>query len=354
MSSSTSSSSPIPPRTVVRATVIAPAPVSAAPAARSEAGAAARGPGWRAIVKAVLPLVVLLLVVEVGIRIIEPRLSLDILHIRRIPEIAAGMREAEGTRVLFLGNSLTRLGVNLDVVDAGLEELGSSGASLHAIYPDDTTVLDWLYLFEDAVVRAGAAPELLVIGFSHSHLADAPVRPAQTYRLGRFFTAWQDVPRLFVNDVTELDDRVSVVASKLSAAFADRERLSSRFLDLLPGYRNSSRQINDVLGGQGVAPKSGATATFDRLARLASVATEAGSRVVFVAMPTRSGYEVAPDLLRAVAVAGANIIDLRQVPGLESEHFLDSLHLGSAGAELYSEALVAELQPFVADSAPSR
>lgn len=331
--------------------MISPAPVTAPAAGRADTRVAGKGPDWRAITKVLLPLVVLLLIVEVGIRIVEPRLSLDILHIRRIPAIADSMREAEGTRVLFLGNSLTRYGVNLDLIGSGLEELGTSRTSLHAIYPDDTTVLDWLYLFEDAVVRAGAAPELLVIGFSHAHLTDAPVRPAQTYRLGRFSTAWQDVPRLFRHDVTELDDRVSVIASKLSAAFADRERLSSRFLDLLPGYRNSSRQINDVLGGKGVTPSGAAATSFDRLERLAAVASESGSRIVFVAMPTREHYELSPELIEALSAAGADLIDLREVDGLTREHFVDSLHMGSVGGELYSAALTAKLQPLVAEAA---
>lgn len=346
MSSSTSSSSPLPRPGAAHAAVIAP---TTAPAAgRTTGRAAAPGPTWRAVVKVLLPLAVLLLVVEVGIRIVEPRLSLDILHIRQIPAIAASMREAEGTRVLFLGNSLTRKGVDLDVVGASLEGLGESQASLHAIYPDDTTVLDWLYLFEDGVVRAGAAPELLVVGFAYAHLADTPVRPAQTYRLGRFFTAWQDVPRLFGEDVTELDDRVSVVASKLSAAFADRERLSSRFLDLLPGYRNSARQVNDVLSGNGASPAGQGTAdAYVRLARLTKAATDAGSRVVFVAMPAREQYELSPRLSAAAAAAGADLIDLRDVPGLGSQHFEDSLHLGRDGAALYSEALAAELSRLV-------
>lgn len=313
--------------------------------------------GWRAAGLLVLvPLALMLVALELGMRFVEPTLSLDIRHIQQVPAIATSMRGAGEPRILFLGNSLTRNGVDLDLLGAGLEVTGTSRPSLHAIYPDDTTVLDWLYILESSIVRAGAAPEMIVIGFANHHLVDTPVRPVQTYRLGRYFTDWQDLPRLFRYDVTDLDDRVSVVLSKLSAAFANRERLSARVLDLLPGHRASARHVNDVLGGGTQGAENGgdsdlhATATvptYDRMTRLVQLANSAGSRLLFVAMPVRDEYELPGGLVEAVVGAGGQLIDLRDVEGLTREHFLDSLHLSPNGAEIYSAALVNALRPLL-------
>lgn len=312
----------------------------------------AAAPAGRRFWLVMLVLAALLLALELGMRVLEPQLSLDIQHIREMPAVAASIREATGPTVLFLGNSLTRMGVDLEVVGDGLDALGADQIELFALYPDDTTVLDWHHLLRSRVFGEGAVPDVIVIGFAYRHLVDLPVRPVQTYRLGRFFTDWSDLGELFEHDVTDLEDRVNVIVSKLSAAFANRERLSARVLDMLPGYRESAQHINDVMIQTDTASLSEAATPpeFTVLARFAARVEEAGSRLIAVAMPTREAYELPAGQREALAAAGVELLDLRDLPGLERQHFADSLHMDAVGAEIYSAALARALAPHL----PSR
>src|SRR5690606_4250107 len=94
-----------------------------------------------------------LLVVELGVRVIEPRLSLDIRHIQAIPDIVSDVHESAGPSVVFFGNSLTRAGVDLGVMASGLAPAGVERGGVAAVYPDDTTILDWIYVYEHYLAR---------------------------------------------------------------------------------------------------------------------------------------------------------------------------------------------------------
>src|SRR5690606_31684789 len=59
-----------------------------------------------------------LLLVEVGVRAVEERLSIDVRHINRMDEIVTALVAAPGPSVLFVGNSLTREGVDLELMRA--------------------------------------------------------------------------------------------------------------------------------------------------------------------------------------------------------------------------------------------
>lgn len=291
-----------------------------------------------------------LLLVEVGVRLVEPRLSLDIQHIEDIPRIAADLDESAGPTLLFFGNSLTREGVDLGVVADGMASVGVGADGIAAIYPDDTTILDWVYVYDRFLARANHAPDVLVLGFALGHLEDADVRPTQTYRLGRHFTTWGSLRELFANDVRRSEDRLDVVLAKLSRAFANRERISRRVLAALPGYAASADRINAALQEAADVPRAQApTPTYTMLTRFLRNAAEHGTRVVVVAMPIRSPYGLDARLPEVVAANGATFLDARQVPGLEPSSFRDGLHLTEQGAELYSAYLASRLAPWLTE-----
>src|SRR5690606_3757118 len=130
------------------------------------------GGGWRTALLVVGALVL----VEVAVGAVETRLSVDNRHIGEIGSIVAGLEAAGSedgaTTVLFLGNSLTRRGVDLDTFERALASAGVANGAAAAVYPDDTSVLDWLYLYESAIVAEDAVPDVVVIGFGMWHLED--------------------------------------------------------------------------------------------------------------------------------------------------------------------------------------
>lgn len=293
-----------------------------------------------------------LLLIEMGIRLTEERLSLDIRHIRRMEGIVAELDASTSPRVLFIGNSLTRHGADLDLMKEVLAANGVEELSVAAIHPDDTMVLDWLYLYDRYVIEQDAVPDVVVIGFAAWQLDDRPVTRAQSYRLGRYFVSDRMLGDLVGNELSSLTERMNVLLARYSAAFAARERISRRVLSLLPSYEDSAQRVNDMLRDANEDER--ARMTFERLARLVAVVEGSGAELVLVAMPIRSGYDLDPEIVRTVEAGGAHLIDLRRIPGLTADMFLDGLHLLPEGAELYSRHTASALAPLLSRSAAVR
>lgn len=320
----------------------------------SDPATTAGGPKGRPAGRAWLAwLVVLaaLVLVEGAVRAIEERLSVDVEHIHQVARIAGDLadeREASGARtVMFLGNSLTRRGLDVGVLESELGTFGLENVAVAAVYPDDTSVLDWLYLYESEIAPAGV-PDVVVVGFGIWHLEDRVPSRAQTYRLGRHFTAWSLLPDLFRDDVTVLADRANVLLAKVSATFANRERIARRVLSFLPHYQESARVINeqqrvDVGSRDAAAPRS-----YDRLARFIRSVEDSGAELVLVAMPILEEFPFDPQIEEVARTNGATLVDARDVPGLGAEHFEDLIHLDPhTGALLYSEHVAELLAPLL-------
>lgn len=293
-----------------------------------------------------------LLLIEMGIRLTEERLSLDIRHIRRMEGIVAELDASTSPRVLFIGNSLTRHGADLDLMKEVLAANGVEELSVAAIHPDDTMVLDWLYLYDRYVVENDAVPDAVVVGFGIWHLEDRPISRAQAYRLGRHFASDRMLGQLLGTDLTTLTDRMNVLLARYSAAFANRERVSRRVLALLPGYEESAQRVNDLLREPEEAQAS--APTYGRLERFVREVVGSGAELVLAAMPTRAGYDLDPELVRVAEAAGARVLDLRDVPGLTAAMFADPLHLDDGGAELFSRHAAQELAPLLSPAAAVR
>ncbi len=332
----------------------APAAVVAAAPRPAGTAAEAQSRPLAVALRTWLVVLVALVVVEMGVRAIEGRLSIDLQHIGQITRITRDLTNAGETTgdrtVMFLGNSLTRRGLDLDVLGTQLAQDGVEDLAFVTVYPDDTSVLDWLYLYESKIVPAGV-PDYVVIGFGIWHLEDRPASRAQTYRLGRHFTSWAQVPRLFRDDVTSLADRANVLLSKASAAFANRERIARRVLSFLPHYQESARMINDLqLASLAEAGEPGPR-SYERLVRLIRTVEDSGAELVLVAMPVIEDFEFDPHIQDVALAAGADFVDARDVPGLKPEYFEDMIHLDPAtGAPLYSEYVADQLAPLLGEN----
>lgn len=296
--------------------------------------------------KVVALVVILLAGSELAVRSREQALSLDVRHIRQIPAISQEMTEGEGLRVLFLGNSMTRYGVEPGAVEGELRARGfDAPLRIVRVYPDATGLTDWYYAFNHYFVDAGRPPDVLIVGFASNDLTDA--RPLQPWRLAQYYTAAHDVPEVFAWDVRDFDGRVDFLLSDVSSSFANRRRVRERMLDLfVPYYRESAQQINRAQQAKDKRSAASLPApTYGRLGRLGRLASNHGVRVVLVAMPQRESYDLDPQLRTATERAGMTLIDARSVDGLGREGFVDEMHLNSGGAMLYSRFLARQLAP---------
>ncbi|MDP1798328.1 MAG: hypothetical protein Q8K78_12630 [Planctomycetaceae bacterium] len=274
-------------------------------------------------------------------------LSKDVEHLQSFGELAESFAEtpATGPKVLFLGNSLTRYGVDETVVSNTLRETAGIVPMPLKIVPDNTAVADWSYVYRNQFSTPARAPQLLVIGFEGGHLRDAPSRHPD--RLAQYYCSWKDWPELCARDLPDFESRAAFLLEACSSMVGNRDRVTRRALDtLIPGYREGMDRINASLKGHGpatIAP------TYQRLRTLIDTAREQQVQVVLAAMPVPERYEFDAELLAVVKETRVQLIDLRHIDGLEPAMFFDGLHMDAAGAKLYSAALAKQLATIVGE-----
>lgn len=293
----------------------------------------------------IMGVVLLLLVCESLLRTMEVRLSLDVRHIREIPAIVERLRTAQGRRVLFLGNSLTRDGVDRDTIRQIVGAPAGEGLTLESIYPDDTALCDWYYVYRTFLANRQVAPDLVVVGFVTSQLADhAPVHPN---RLAGYPGGWATLPEAFRDDILDAGDRIQYLLASLSRLLVNQERLRTRLLDVfVPHYRDAAQVLNRATRSLAHKPQERAQPSYQRLRTFLQLVQTHGTKVVLVAMPVGYVYEIPEALAATVAAEGVLLLDLRHVAGLAEGDFPDGYHLSSAGAKIYSAALATSLRQF--------
>lgn len=273
-------------------------------------------------------------VVELGIRAIEDNLSIDVKHIHAIPSIVASLDRKPAPHVLFLGNSLTRASVHTEAI----AEVWPEAPSMARIHPDDTTLLDWHYIYQRYFGKEKPRPNLIVVSFVQSQLDDS--QEIHVDRMGSHFAGFQFAREAFEHDVHETGDRIEFMLAGAFRAMANRERVQNRVLASVPGYKELANAVN-----HGVRAKAGTPASrpgpplYTRLHRFLAAAGARGDKVLFVAIPLPRPYKVAGELRDAIQEGGASLIDMQGVEPLTRQDFPDGYHLSEEAAPRFSRAL---------------
>ena len=280
---------------------------------------------------------------EAVLRLAGQRLSADVQHIRSIPARAERLAKADGLRILFLGNSLTREGVRLDVVQ---EQMGCRPpATLERVYPDDTTILDWYYVFRNDFAGK-RAPDVLVLSHARGQLTDATGIHAE--RIAGSFGGWSNAREMLGIDLDGLGDRIEYVLASMLRVFSERERVRDRVLaTATPDYRTTAQRLNESERVARPSDKPRPSEAFSRLRRLLEVCRDRRVHVVVVAMPVPGSYGIDPRLREVLREGRADFLDMRETPGLVNADFADGYHLAPRGAQTYSAALGKRLRAIV-------
>ena len=293
--------------------------------------------------RVLLSVVIIAAFAEGGLRLGLGRLASDVKHIRTIPRIAERLARAQGPRVLFVGNSLTRAGIHLDVVARELS--CRPPIAFERVHPDDSMVLDWYYLFRNDF-GGRLAPDYVVVDFMRGQLRNSA--PVHADRIASAFGGWSNAPEMLTVDLDGLGDRIEYVLSCALRLFSERERVRSRVLAAaVPDYRDAAQRLNEAtrLDRARSAPKE--PETYSRLRRLLQLFREQHVHAVFVAMPIRDHYDLDSRVQDLIRQNGADFIDMRQAPGLTATDFPDGSHLSLKGADVYSAALGRRLREII-------
>ncbi len=286
-----------------------------------------------------------LVAMEAALRLNEGRISSNIRdRILTLPGKQAAMNAAPQVRHgLFLGNSLTLRGVNMERVERDLKGGGLETIRWDKAAPDATTIADWHYIAKNYFAAGEGRPRVIVLGFAIGHLQDGT--EVWHRRLGRYFTRLSDTPEVFRHDVLNYGDRVEFLLSKASSVMGNRRNIRQRLLEMsIPFYEQAELKINAVANRnlrQGfIKPDM----TYSRLERFMAMLKAADIRLLAVAMPSRDPYEIDPKLIQTLEAGGVKLLDARKIHGLGAEHFMDFYHVNEKGSEIYTDHLIGRLK----------
>ena len=289
--------------------------------------------------RVVLAVLALLALVDVGLRLMDSRLSGNLAHVEAIPEIVAEAGQPERRSLLVLGNSLTNNGVAPEVVNARLPEL-----TVAKVTPDATGLWDWQCLLDHQVIARDAVQfDTVMIGFAWHLLSDQS--RADPSRLGALYCGTGDLRRAATIGLHSSGDIGEFLAAKALRTYALRDILRNRLFAMsVPNYVEFTQAANAARAGATDKPVAQAPEyTYRTVAQLVDRLKSEGTRVIVVAMPVQQSYEIDPQL-RALHENGAlELIDLRKLAGIEPAHYLDGMHLNSTGQQILSRALAEDL-----------
>jgi len=272
--------------------------------------------------------------VELGIRGIEADLSIDMKHIHAIPSIVESLDRQPAPHMVFLGNSLTRVSIQPEAI----EEVWPTAPSMARIYPDDTTLLDWHYVYQRYLGKVKSGPNLIVVSFVRSQLDDS--QELHIDRLGSHFAGFQFARELFEHDVHKLGDRMEFMLAGVFRTMANRERVQYRVLASIPGYKELADAVNYRVRAKASETASPSRGPFyTRLHRFLSTVRTRGDKVLFVAIPLPRPYKVAPELRDTIRRGGGDLIDMQGAEPFTGQDFPDGYHLSEAAAPRFSRAL---------------
>jgi len=291
-----------------------------------------------------------LAVCECGARIAGSHLDYDRKHIYQFPAISRKLHQARRPRVLFMGNSLTRRGVSLDVVRQELASRGVDPCTVDWVVPVGTDVTDWIYIYERFFRNVDRAPDIVVIGFVRHHTRDLKP-PKRLRRLGRHFLDLRDAPECFNEDVRRFDDRAELLLSRCWATFGDQPWYRAWALHwTLPGFSNAEKRLNRRMAWiqeetatrkrRGASPPA---PTFDRVRRLAKLLKDTGAHGIFVAMPLPYIWDTDPQVSQAVRDLGMTYVDARKLDSIAAEDSPDGYHMGDKGKTAYSRFIAGRI-----------
>jgi hypothetical protein len=253
--------------------------------------------------------------------------------------------------VALIGNSATQYGIDRDLLGRVLAARCARPVRVEVFTADASRINTWHFMLESEFWHPGRRADLFVINFYEDDLADG--NRIEIGRLAQFFTGVRDWPAVFATDLAGFAERAEFVVASFWATYAARARIRERVLGLIPGYKDYLARANAVLYRHehaAVGALARGPARYRALERLLARARRRtpGSQLVFVAYPTLEAatgrpYALDPAAAGILQRAGAALVDFRRLPRIGPDLYMDDIHLGEAGRELYTQELAAAL-----------
>jgi hypothetical protein len=271
--------------------------------------------------------------------------------LNNFPAMADKLASQSGTRMILLGNSLAQNGYDMPLLKSTLNANGHGDLRVEKFAQAGSSPIEWYHNFANIFVARGKTPDVVVINMSPNGMADQ--LPAG-YRVGWLAneTNWHDVPEVLFKDLKSVEVGGQYLQARVSMLYADRWDIRIGILyPLIPHLWEGMTWVNTAqLAAKPAAGKIPPPPTYSLFNRLLDLAQASHTKAILVAMPSRDGYSIDPEVIRILNRHRAKFLDCRNVPGLTTEDFEDGWHLNPKGAKIFSVYMAAEFRVAVIDT----
>lgn len=240
--------------------------------------------------------------------------------------------------MIIIGNSLTRNGINERILDKILNKGQSKPIKAGVIYLDDTSIIEWYYLFKFYFYNKGIFPQKLVFNFALNQLSIQNFGFEELQRVSSY------VP---LNQLYEICDQekfnhsqiIDIYAAKLFRIVSHRERIAKQILNFIPNYKSVIRKLNSSIlpEKQDLANK----AKHVHLKKLIELIDEAGVETIFCTMPLPKKYSIDHEIISIIKNSkNCSIAGYHQDKSFITKHFIDGYHLNSTGAKKFTTSYI--------------
>jgi len=290
-----------------------------------------------------------LLGLEGSTRFVETRLSKDLAHVATFEGLGKRLGPAgpHKFRILVLGNSLARHGVNRDKLKVPFTaDFSESAVEVAGMVPDSSAIAEWSWGFRRYVEGRGGRPQLVLIFTGPKHLLDRPIKNPE--RMGAFYVAANDKLDFLLSELSDTNSRCRFLIAGFSRLFADRGRVRPlAFYNLVPGYERIARDINRRRRSQDdeISVSAMKGEEFRHLEALLRSVKATGAEAIIISIPMPEGSYRLPSRVGELAdTHGVEVFEIGDSLVFEDEDFPDGYHLGPEGAERFTLRLTEMLK----------
>lgn len=287
-----------------------------------------------------ISVVCVIIMLEVGFRLMSTRLSSNVQHISEIPVVAVEISEARDDvdeTVLVMGNSLIGNAVDINKLEKALSQASTKQFAAYKVVPDSTSLWDWNCITKHNFAASQDSPDTIIIGFAWGQLYNKKeIRPS---RLAAYFCTVPDLLDLYQHGMRRSSDVLEYLVASTSRLYAMREVIQKRVLDLIIyGYRSNVRYMNAVVrevshtSELDTQPEN----DYSLLLKYLEILSENNIRPIFVAMPVLKDYELKPEVIHLIEENGGVFFDMRYMAGISKDMFIDPIHLGAVGRNVFT------------------
>lgn len=274
----------------------------------------------------------------------------DVQHRNQIPHLAQQLRSRPSPRVLFLGNSLTKMGIRLDSFEDHLGQHGLRVGGVCKIRPDDTTLRHWHYIFQRHFdgCDCSQSPDYVIITFVFDHLSDQV--KSRFRRLAFNVQGRQQVFDVLRNDVDSLENGVYFLAAHFLESVYHQPSIKHGILKrVVPHYESETQRLNSVFRSyreaksHGKEPNAVKADSYEHLREFIALLRKNGCHAMFCLMPLPNEQSLDPRLVNVIDSHQMTFLDLRNLASQTKGHYPDGYHMDSEAADIYSRAVAVAL-----------